>query len=67
MIKQKIKTEMLLQKISQKKLVETVNKLDSSNKLTQSQLSKYLSGESKSIKYLDSIFEVLEIKLIKIL
>lgn len=66
MIKDKIQEEMILQKFSQTGMVRSVNKLSSSNKLTQPQLSNFLHGKKLlSISYVEAIFEVLEIKLIR--
>ena len=68
MIRYKIQQEMILQKFSQTGMVRSVNKLSNSNKLTQPQLSNFLHGKKGlSINYIEAIFEVLNIKLIRII
>ena len=59
---------MILQNFSQTGMVGLVNKLSSSNKMTQPQLSNFLNGKKGlSINYIEAIFEVLKIKLIRML
>jgi len=68
MIKDKIHKEMIVQKHTQTSLVRSVNNLNKNNKLTQPQLSNFLLGKmGLSVNYIEAMFEVLNIKLIKIL
>jgi transcriptional regulator with XRE-family HTH domain len=68
MIKEKIQDEMFSQRLTQRKLVEKVNNLNKEHTLTPAQLSNFLSGKKTISHYhIESIFEVLKIKLIRIL
>ena len=68
MIKEKIHEEMNLQKLSQAELIRRVNKLNQNKTLTPSQFSNFINKDkSLSIYHLQSIFEVLNIKLVRIL
>jgi transcriptional regulator with XRE-family HTH domain len=68
MIKDKIQDEMIVQGFSQAQLIRAVNKLNKPKTLTPAQLSNFLSEKkSLSIYHIESIFEVLNIKLVRIL
>jgi transcriptional regulator with XRE-family HTH domain len=68
MIKEKIHEEMILQNISQAELVRLSNRFNKNKILTSSQVSNFLSGKKLlSIYHIESIFEVLNIKLVRIL